>query len=169
MRRVCVERVPGRGALVIAALVVAVVLGAPTEARADDPPEDIPAVGAYVELVPTAGGSRQAGRRSGDRALPLSSTVSRRLGRMSGPDARLLERIATATELGAPSKRLKLPRSADERPAIPQNESALDASLGAIGRAAAGGSDTRLLFLLGLIGAITLAAVAAANRRGRGA
>src|SRR5215217_6064904 len=109
MRADCVERVSRRGALVTAALVGAVVLGAPAEARADDPPDDIPAVGAYVELVPTAGGSRQAGRGSGDRALPLPSTVSRRLERMSGPDARLLERIATATELGAPSKRLKLP------------------------------------------------------------
>ena len=96
--------------LVVAALLACLPLVAPAQAGAatPPPPEDIPAVGAYVELVPTAGGSRQAGRRQRGRGLPLPIRVSRTLDRAGGSDAPLLKRVATAPDLGAPTRRLPL-------------------------------------------------------------
>jgi hypothetical protein len=159
---------PGyRGGLVIAALVGAFVLGAPPQARADDPPEDIPAVGAYVELIPTAGGSKQAGRRQKGRALPLSETARSRLESAGGTDAPLLERIATAPELGAPTKRLALSPRREEPDATAGSDPGIATSVSDIGRTVAGGSDARLLLLIGLLGGLTLAAVAVTVRRAR--
>src|SRR5829696_8702251 len=95
---------------VVVALLASLPLAAPAQAEADTPPppEDIPAVGAYVELVPTAGGSRQAGRRQRGRGLPLPSRVARSLDQAAGSDAPLLRRVATAPDLGAPTQRLPL-------------------------------------------------------------
>jgi hypothetical protein len=165
----CVQRVSRRSVLIIAVLVSSVVLGAPNEARADDPPEDIPAVGAYVELVPTAGGSRQAGRRQGGSALPLPTATRLRLGRATGPDARLLERIATAPEFGAPTTRLNVPNGRDRPPASIDAEPTFGQSLEAVGVTAAGGSDARLLVLLGVLALVSVGAVGIVARRRRAA
>jgi hypothetical protein len=143
-------------------------LGAPAEALADDPPEDIPAVGAYVELVPTATGFRQAGRGQHRSGVPLSRSARRALERAGGVDGKLLTQLATSPELGAPSERLRPPRR-QRAAGIDEDGTSLSLgrSLGEVGRTVAGGSDDRLLLLLGLMAGVTAVAAGAAARRGR--
>jgi hypothetical protein len=147
---------------VVAALAALATLAAAAPAKADDPPEDIPAVGAYVELVPTAGGSRQSGRRQRERALPLPTGVSRRLDHAADRDARLLKRVATAPEVGAPTRRLPIRESS-----AGIGGTGLATSFESIGRTLAGGSDLRLILLLATLGAITVGGIAATFRRAR--
>jgi hypothetical protein len=151
--------------LVVAVVLASVTLIAPTQAEADNPPpEDIPAVGAYVELVPSAGGSRQAGRRQRERGLPLPTGVSRRLDQAAGTDAPLLKRLATSADLGAPTRRLPLRDPTLETGA---NDTDLAASLGSVGQTLASGSDRRLLLLLAAMAAIVIGVLAASLRRAR--
>jgi hypothetical protein len=100
-----------------------------------------PSVREYVEQVPTSCGGRPEGH--GTRTKSLPSTINRRL---QGPDANLLRAIATSEALGAPVTRLR----GDARDRSSGNP--LFASLGALG----GGNNSRLLALLGLMGAIAL-------------
>jgi hypothetical protein len=148
--------------LLVAALAALATLAAAAPAKADDPPEDIPAVGAYVELVPTAGGSRQSGRRQRERALPLPSDVGRRLDQASDPDGRLLRRVATAPEIGAPTRRLPIQESS-----AATGGTGLRTSLESVGRTLAGGSDLRLILLLAAMGTVTIAGFAVTFRRAR--
>ena len=149
--------------LVVGAVLTSLTLAGPAPAEADNPPpEDIPAVGAYVELVPTAGGSRQTGRRQRVRGLPLQRSVSRRIDQAAGSDAPLLRRVATAPDLGAPTRRLPL---RDPTLEAGEPERTLGASLDSVGKALAGGSDRRLLLLLVAMGGITLAGLIATLRR----
>jgi hypothetical protein len=150
--------------LIVATLVALATLAAATPAKADDPPEDIPAVAAYVELVPTAGGSRQSGRRQRGRGVPLPPGAVRRLDQAAGPDGRLLVRVATAPELGAPTRRLPL-----QDPSLEPGASGtgLATSLESVGRTLAGGSDARLILLVAGMAAITTGGLAATFLRAR--
>jgi hypothetical protein len=152
----------GHRRLLVAA-VISLALVAPAQAEADDPPpEDIPAVGAYVELVPAAGGSRQAGRRERQRGLPLPTGVRRRLDQVTGSDAPVLERVATAPDLGAPTRRLPL---REPPPGTGATETSVGASLESVGQTLAGGSDRRLLLLVAAMVAITIGGLVATFRR----
>jgi hypothetical protein len=157
-------RAAWRGWLLLAALAV-VTLMAPAQAEADNPPpEDIPAVGAYVELVPTAGGSREAGRRQRERALPLPAGVQRRLDRTAGSDAPVLNRVATAPDLGAPTRRLPL---RDPPPDTGASATSLPTSLESVGKTVTDASDRRLFLLLIVMAAITVGGLGATFRRAR--
>jgi hypothetical protein len=141
-------------------------LAAPGPAIADDPPRptDIPAVQAYVELVPTSRGPKQAGAGTA-RGRPLGARIERLVRTQGDEDAALLERLATSPAYGAPSSPTpKTPASKVEpmesRPTSSGN--ALSAAIDAGGEGGAG----RLLVLLVLLTAVTaIIGVVAARRR----
>jgi hypothetical protein len=82
-------------------VVLAAGLGGGGAALADPPPVNVPAVDAYVEVLPTAGGGAAVG--SGPvRSVRLPRTLDRRLRRATGKRAPLLEQIATSSRYGAP-------------------------------------------------------------------
>jgi hypothetical protein len=161
----CLRRASWRGWPLVAA-VFSLALMAPTQAAADNPPppEDIPAVGAYVELVPAAGGSRQAGRRQGDRGLPLPAEATRRLDAAAGQDNSILKRVATAPDLGAPTRRLPLH---DPPPTTGASAKSIPTSLESVGQTLVDGGDLRLLLLLVAMAAVILGGLVAAFRRAR--
>jgi hypothetical protein len=141
-------------------------LAAPGPAIADDPPRptDIPAVSAYIELVPTSRGPKQAGAGTA-RGRPLGARIERLVRTQGGEDAALLERLATSPAYGAPSSPTpKTPASKIEpkesRPTSSGN--ALSAAIDAGGE----GGARRLLVLLVLLTAVTaIIGVVAARRR----
>jgi hypothetical protein len=143
-------------------------VASPAQALADDPPRptDIPAVSAYVEMVPTSRGPRQAGAGTA-RGRPLAPRIDRLLRTRGGDDAALLERLATSPAYGAPpSDRPKKPptKSGPPEPATPSSSgNALSAAIDAGGD----GGEGRLLRLLLVLTAVTavIGAVAALRRR----
>jgi hypothetical protein len=138
-------------------------LWTPTAAAASPPPppEDVPAVSAYVELVPTSRGSRStAAGAAKRRSLPRE--VETRLARQGGRDAPLLKEVATSPAYGAPTGRVR-ERKQTKLPAEPRDET----TLGSAVSVATDGSDDRLLGLGFVLLALTVAAgVAAYLRRG---
>lgn len=129
----------------------AAALAVPVEASAGKrPPPDIPAVAAYVEMVPTSRGSRPP-RPDQAGTIPLAPGVEAELRRIGGPEAERLKTIATSPELGAP--RSHRPASDLETPSIGAVAAAADA---------AGGGDRRLVGLVVVLAAITVVASAAA-------
>jgi len=133
------KRFGGRNSVLVLPVLVALVLAAP--ALATKPPPSV--VDAYREMVPTSGGSKALGS-GGGRARPLSLHASVALsagsrgGAVDRRDARLLRRIATSPQLGAPTK-----------------------GLGAGIAATSGGSGTDEEHLLALIAALALTPLAA--------
>jgi len=129
-------------------------LASSTPALADDPPRptDIPAVSAYVELVPTSRGPREAGVGA-TRGRPLDRRVERLARTQGGEDAALLERLATSPAYGAPwSPTPKTPVSKIEpKPRSSSSDNALSAAVDA----GAEGGVGRLLALLVLLTAVT--------------
>jgi hypothetical protein len=99
-----------------AALLAACVLGlvASEPAAADDPPrpEDVAAVSAYVELVPSSEGAKAPPQGNTAAGEPLPAAAAARLSRLPPQDAKQLERIATSPSLGAPERDLRVARRA---------------------------------------------------------
>jgi hypothetical protein len=141
-------------------------LAAPGSALADDPPRptDIPAVSAYVELVPTSRGPKQAGAGTA-RGRPLGARIERLVRTQGGEDAALLERLATSPAYGAPSSPTpKTPASKLEpKESTTSSGNALSAAIDAGGEGGAG----RLLVLLVLLTAVTAIICVVAGRRRR--
>jgi hypothetical protein len=137
-------------------------------AAAADPPPDPSdsALAQYVEQIPTSSGPKavsQAGGQAAGQPLPASSESE--LRKQGGNDAKLLEEIATSPALGAPergssSKRASEPKSAQRAPS---------AGSEAVGPSESTASELisgRVLGLLAVLGAVTLAAgLFAASRR----
>jgi len=90
--------VQGHRALV---LVLVAGLGGGGSALADPPPVNVPAVDAYVEVLPTAGGGAAVGAGPA-RSGRLPRALDRRLRRAAGKQAPVLEQIATSSRYGAP-------------------------------------------------------------------
>src|SRR5215211_6583118 len=65
------------------------------------PPEDVPAVSAYVELVPTSRGRRSPGGGPTKRGT-LPRAIEAQLAREGGSEAPLLKEVATSQAYGAP-------------------------------------------------------------------
>jgi hypothetical protein len=125
------------------------------------PPEDVPAVSAYVELVPTSRGSRRPSAGATKRGT-LPREVEELLARQGGRDAPLLKEVATSPAYGAPTDRVR-ERKQTKLPAEPADES----TLGSAVSVATDGSDDRLLGLGFVLLAVTVAAgVVAYLRRG---
>ena len=130
--------------------------GAATAAAPPPPPEDVPAVSAYVELVPTSRGSRSA-RRQATESRSLPSKIETQLAREGGSDAAALKKVATSPAYGAPPPVRKRTR--------PQPEPADESPLGAAVTVVSDGSDDRLLALGIVLIALTGAAAGAAYLR----
>lgn len=142
------------------AVLVALTWVGSASAQTPPPPEDVPAVSAYVELVPTSEGSRSPSVGPGG-TVKLPPRLEAAIAREGGEDAPLLEQVTTSRALGAPpsSRRprrpIALPRTRDQAP--------LAAGVGVL----TDGSNGRLLLLaLVLVGTTAgVAGVAAYGRR----
>jgi hypothetical protein len=121
------------------------------------PPEDVPAVSAYVELVPTSRGRRSPGVGSTERGT-LPRAIESQLARAGGNDAPLLKEVATSPAYGAPRVRKPVPREPDAEPTE-------DSTLGAAVTVMTDGGDDRLLALGLVLLALTAGAAAAAYLR----
>jgi hypothetical protein len=82
-------------------LVASAALMVPSVARADGPPVN-PALGVYVEQIPTGKGSVAAKRDS--QRSKLGGSVGQKIQREGGTDAGVLNDLATSAGLGAPQK-----------------------------------------------------------------
>jgi hypothetical protein len=123
------------------------------------PPEDVPAVSAYVELVPTSRGSRRPSAGATRRGT-LPREVEARLARQGGRDAPLLKEVATSPAYGAPTDRMRERKQTDP-PAEPSDES----TLGSAVSVATDGGDDRLIALALVLVVVTGGAAAAAYLR----
>jgi hypothetical protein len=125
------------------------------------PPEDVPAVSAYVELVPTSRGSRSPNAPAAKRGK-LPREVEARLARQGGRDAPLLKEVATSPAYGAPPRRVR-ERKQTKLPAESRDESALGSAVSV----ATDGSDERLVVLGFILLVVTVGGVAVAYLRRR--
>jgi hypothetical protein len=121
------------------------------------PPEDVPAVSAYVELVPTSRGQRSPGVGPTERST-LPRTIEAQLAREGGSDAPLLKEIATSPAYGAPRVSKPLRRE-------PEPEPTRESTVGAGVTVMTDGGDDRLLALGLVLLALTAGAGAAAYLR----
>jgi cobalamin biosynthesis Mg chelatase CobN len=100
-----------RSRLAAAALVLAA--SVPSAAAAADTPGPAPALAQYVEQLPTSSGPVVAAAEK-PQVKKLSPAVAKKVQSQGGPDAGVLEQIATSSTYGAPQT--TLPRSGpDER------------------------------------------------------
>jgi hypothetical protein len=121
------------------------------------PPEDVPAVSAYVELVPTSRGRRSPGVGPTKRGT-LPRAIEAQLAREGGSEAPLLKEVATSPAYGAPRVRKPVPRE-------PEPEPTEESTLGAAVTAVTDGGDHRLLALGLVLLALTAGAAAVAYLR----
>jgi hypothetical protein len=136
-------------------------LAGSASAHAPPPPNDS-AASQYVEAIPSAEGVRPAGGGAAKRE-PLPAAVSRRLQAAGGPDAALLERIATSVGLGAPRSAQPTDRRTVPRPAVESAATAIRSSL--VTSVTSSGGDERLALLALGLAAISAATIFAAVRR----
>jgi len=115
------------------------------------PPEDVPAVSAYVELVPTSRGRRSPGVGPTKRGT-LPRAIEAQLAREGGSEAPLLKEVATSQAYGAPLVGKPVRRE-------PEPEPTRESTLGAGVSVMTDGGDDRLLAL----GLVLLALMAGAG------
>jgi hypothetical protein len=137
------------------AVVSALLWASGAAAATPPPPEDVPAVSAYVELVPTSRGSRAA-RAGGTESRTLTSRIEAKLTREGGSDAAALKKVATSPAYGAPRIR---------KPVRPEAEPTEKSATGAAVSVVTDGGDDRLLALGFVLVAVTGGAAAAAYLR----
>jgi hypothetical protein len=107
--------------------------------RQGQSPENFSAGDQYVEMLPTPGGPRPAGKGRA-RSVPLPKGVQRQVQAQGGPDAGKLTEIATSPRLGAPEHKGgkagrgggDVKRHGRSAPAVPS------AAVGAVGSGRAG-------------------------------
>lgn len=148
----------GRARLGLFTLLIAVgaLSGPPVGAAERPPPADVSAFAVYVEQIPTSSGTVAAGQRpAGSVEAQLPAPVSAALEQQGGDDAPILERVATAPELGAPARVIPT----DRRELEPERTAFPDVTI-----SVADGSS-RVLWLLGAIFLITVTLAALATRR----
>ena len=163
-----------RPIVLLAAAGVATLLAVPGTAAAQT--SDIPsAVDQYVEDVPTGGGSSVPGSGGGNSNLPPGVTAE--IADQGGSDAPLLNQVATSSTYGAPNVARKNQqngptisggmmerREGGGSAAGPET----DVSVGsALSSAVSGDEGGRLVFLLVLLFAVSVAAVAVSATRYR--
>jgi hypothetical protein len=139
-------------------------------------------VAQYIEQVPTSCGSNASATQSSQAKLPKS--VSKKLQRTGGKDAKRLEKIATETRYGAPSetaaaapKKVVKVKNANAKvhhrtktvlPRAVQHPNRTQVSaLSGFGGVVADGSDSRLIALLAVMAVTAIAAAVLAIVRRR--
>jgi hypothetical protein len=128
-----------------------------------NPVQDVSAVDQYVEALPTSSGPEPTGRGATKRR-PLPADVASQVREQGGDDAETLIEIATSPRYAAPSGPDAMPKDPrrldDQGGAVPN---ALEAVVSPVAEA----DERRLLFLLGILGSMTLAAFVLAARQRR--
>jgi hypothetical protein len=145
---------------------LAMMLAEAAPARAAAPRPGASSVAQYVELVPTAAGPKAPGVEV-ERRLPLSPEAKRALEGAPKATAVALLAVATSSTYGAPS-RLGTGTSgpiARETRATSQSPAGNRESLEAIAAAVAPAGDMRMIGLLVILAATTVAAGALSLRR----
>lgn len=145
---------------------LAMMLAEAAPARAAAPRPGASSVAQYVELVPTAAGPKAPGVEV-ERRLPLSPEAKRALEGAPKATAVALLAVATSSTYGAPS-RLGTGTSgpiARETRATSQSPAGNRESLEAIAAAVAPAGDMRMIGLLVILAATTVAAGAFSLRR----
>jgi hypothetical protein len=145
---------------------LATTLAEAAPARAATPRPGASSVAQYVELVPTAAGPKAPGVEK-ERRLPLSPAAKRALEGAPKATAVALLTVATSSTYGAPS-RLRTGASgriARDTRATTQSPAGNRESLEAIAAAVAPAGDTRMIGLLVILAATTVAAGALSLRR----
>jgi hypothetical protein len=134
--------------------------------RGDDPFGDVPAIGAYVEDIPSAGGRRESTSATSQTVRTLRPAVERRLSTEDDVGAKLRE-VATSSRYGATALAPKEER--DRVAPLVRGEDAELETADAFGSAltAAEGGAVHLRILLVLLLLSTAAAVALAGYRAR--
>lgn len=152
-------------AMVITAF-VALVAGVPS-AWADCTNPN-PAFCQYTEQAPTSTGSRPVGTGGNKQVTKLPTAVQESIQKQSGTDASTLERIATTAGADAPAK-VKVKKAVEKRvhKVLKNNSVERTKPIRAGFSAVSGGGNGRLITLVAIMGAMTLAAVALAAFRRR--
>jgi hypothetical protein len=105
----------------VVALSSLMLAGWPAQALADTsppPPGNYAAVSVYIEMVPTATGSKPTGGTTRKPRAHLPARVQRRINREGGADAPVLKQLATSPGYGAPQQTIQIPpRPAQTQPA----------------------------------------------------
>jgi hypothetical protein len=146
----------------IAALAPASALGQPS------PPPPLPgdaAIYQYREALPTAAGP-VAPTAEANPVAPLAAAIQETLAAEGGTDARLLERVATSANFGAPAA----PRQPDAEARAATGADLPPASLSRTARAAGGvlgDFPARVVVVLAMLLVLTLAFAVAARRAPR--
>jgi hypothetical protein len=139
-------------------------LAGPVSASAAAPPGEpgtgSSAIDQYVEAIPTSSGPAPTGRAGTSRPLPPA--VVAQVREAGGDDAETLLRTATSPSYGAPGL---YPN--DFRPGDIARADTEPSPLDAVVSPLAGADAPRLVFLLALLGAMTVTAFAVAARRQR--
>ena len=152
-----------RRAVVLGTTIVATLILPPLAAA--DPPSDS-AVAQYVETVPTSDGSVAVGVGK-TRTAPLAAAVTQQLS-SAGSSGSALKAVASSSSYGAPTTRLERRRT--DRATIDDRERAspsIGSSLGATVEATGSAADVRLVVLLVVLAAMTVAAVGVRARGSR--
>jgi hypothetical protein len=153
----------------VSALVAAAAVAPATALAQGSPPGPLPdeaAIYQYREALPTGGGPVAPGPGT-TRATPLLTSSQAALQADGGRDARLLERVATSSDFGAPQGPLRRP-DPEARPAAapelppPSLSRSVEAAAGALADVPA-----RLVLALALILGLTAAFAVAARRDAR--
>jgi hypothetical protein len=122
-------------------------------------------VAQYVELIPTATGPKAPGVDK-ERRLPLSPEAKRALDGAPKATAESLLAVATSSTYGAPSSLGSAASGRIVRDARPATRSpSRSISLEAIATAVAPTGDTRMIALLLILAAVTVAGAALSLRR----
>jgi hypothetical protein len=148
-------------------------VGSAADAVAADPPpppEDLPAVSAYVELVPSSTGSR-APKREKPSTRPLRPSFEAAIRREGGKDAPALKEITSSPAYGVPPRRpLGRNRQSPESAARATDDGSADNAFSAAIAAATEEDASRMLLLALILPLITggiLAAFVFERRRSR--
>ena len=151
-------------AVLVALLATTFAKAAP--ARAAAPRPGASSVAQYVELVPTAAGPKAPGVEREQR-LPLSREAKRALERAPKATAAALLTVATSSTYGAPSRLGSgaSGRIARDTRATTPSPAGNRESLEAIAAAVAPAGDARMIGLLVILAATTVAAGALSLRR----
>lgn len=154
-----------RGIASLVAVFGAVLSVASGAAYAADEPKDPGASGIsqYVEMVPTAAGPKAPGITR-EQKVPLPRRATKALESAPPATAEPLEKLATSSSYGAPTRRAK-PTKPIERSVerTPERTVAVGRTVEAIATT----SDARLLALLAVVLAISVSAIGLAARKAR--
>jgi hypothetical protein len=125
-------------------------------------------VAQYVEQLPTSCGNHPTG--TGNRTTKLPRSIEQKIQSQGGPDAALLQNIATSERYGAPQKKIKSPKAHSgkrHRSILTDSANKTSNPVFASVRVVTSGSDSRLIALVLLMVGIAALVLAAAVRRRR--